>query len=64
MARLGADEVRKCASEGWVIPWFRLPAARVESMRAALDVLIASGKTSIAPGALGVAAEPNSPGDP
>jgi len=41
MARLSAVEVRQYESEGWVIPQFRLPAARVASMRAALDALIA-----------------------
>ncbi|SFN28988.1 phytanoyl-CoA dioxygenase family protein [Variovorax sp. OV329] len=41
MARLSADEVRQYESEGWVIPQFRLPPARVASMRAALDALIA-----------------------
>lgn len=41
MARLSSDEVRQYQSEGWVIPHFRLPAARVDSMRAALDELIA-----------------------
>lgn len=41
MARLSAEEVRHYETEGWVIPQFRLPAARVGSMRAALDALIA-----------------------
>lgn len=41
MARLSAEEVRQYETEGWVIPQFRLPAARVGSMRAALDALIA-----------------------
>jgi len=41
MARLSADEVRQYESQGWVIPQFRLPPARVASMRAALDALIA-----------------------
>jgi len=41
MARLSAVEVRQYESEGWVIPQFRLPPARVASMRAALDALIA-----------------------
>lgn len=40
MARLSADEVRHYAAEGYVIPRFRLPAARVTQMRDALDALI------------------------
>ncbi|MBS0455248.1 MAG: phytanoyl-CoA dioxygenase family protein [Proteobacteria bacterium] len=42
MARLSAEEIRKYESEGWVIPQFQLPPARVASMRAALDALIAN----------------------
>ena len=42
MARLSAEEVRHYQAQGWVIPGFRLPAARVASMRGALDALIAA----------------------
>jgi len=40
MARLLSAEVARYHAEGWVIPSFRLPEARVASMREALDELI------------------------
>lgn len=40
MARLSADEIAHYQAEGWLIPRFRLPAARAEAMRAALDELL------------------------
>jgi ectoine hydroxylase-related dioxygenase (phytanoyl-CoA dioxygenase family) len=40
MARLSAHEIAHYQAEGWVIPQFRLPAARVAQMREALDALI------------------------
>lgn len=41
MARLSAEEIARYGREGWVKPAWRLPAARVDTMRAALDDLIA-----------------------
>jgi hypothetical protein len=41
MARLQADEIEHYHREGWVIPRWRLPAARVHAMVQALDDLIA-----------------------
>jgi hypothetical protein len=41
MARLTAQELASHDGEGWVKPAFRLPAARVDAMRQALDELIA-----------------------
>lgn len=41
MARLSAEEIARYGREGWVKPAWRLPAARVDAMRAALDDLIA-----------------------
>jgi ectoine hydroxylase-related dioxygenase (phytanoyl-CoA dioxygenase family) len=41
MARLTAAEQDSYQREGWVVPQWRLPAARVDAMRAALDKLIA-----------------------
>ncbi|HET7836425.1 MAG TPA: phytanoyl-CoA dioxygenase family protein [Variovorax sp.] len=40
MAQLSAREIAQYQSEGWVIPQFRLPEARVATMREALDELI------------------------
>ncbi|RST51370.1 phytanoyl-CoA dioxygenase family protein [Variovorax sp. MHTC-1] len=40
MARLSAQEIAHYQAEGWVIPQFRLPPARVAQMREALDALI------------------------
>ena len=40
MARLHADEIAHYGTEGWVIPRFRLPDARVATMAAALDALL------------------------
>jgi len=40
MARLSAQEIAHYKAEGWVIPQFRLPAARTAEMREALDELI------------------------
>ncbi|RZL64714.1 MAG: phytanoyl-CoA dioxygenase family protein [Variovorax sp.] len=40
MAQLSAAEIRHYEAEGYVIPQFRLPAARVAQMRDALDALI------------------------
>jgi len=42
MAHLTEDEKTSYAREGWVVPRWRLPAARVDAMRAALDRLIAA----------------------
>ncbi len=41
MARLSTGEIERYREEGWVRPQYRLPAARTEAMRAALDDLIA-----------------------
>ncbi|MBT2299550.1 phytanoyl-CoA dioxygenase family protein [Variovorax paradoxus] len=40
MARLSAHEIAHYQAEGWVMPQFRLPPARVAQMREALDALI------------------------
>src|SRR3982751_332561 len=40
MARMSAQEIDHYQAEGWVIPQFRLPPERVETMREALDELI------------------------
>jgi hypothetical protein len=40
MAKLQADEIERYRAEGWVIPRFRLPAARVAAMVAALEALL------------------------
>jgi Phytanoyl-CoA dioxygenase (PhyH) len=40
MAQLSSDEVARYQSEGWVIPAYRLPAARVAAMAQALGELI------------------------
>jgi len=40
MARLHADEIERYRVDGWVIPRFRLPAARVAAMATALDALL------------------------
>ncbi len=40
MAQLTRDEIDHYQREGWVIPPFRLPAARMAAMRDALDELI------------------------
>ena len=40
MARLSAQEIAHYQAEGYVVPQFRLPAARVAQMRDALDALI------------------------
>jgi len=40
MARLSAAEIDRYHREGWLIPEFRLPAARGAEMREALDALI------------------------
>lgn len=40
MAQMSAREVEHYRDEGWVIPEFRLPPARVKAMRDALDALI------------------------
>jgi hypothetical protein len=40
MARLSAAEAEHYRREGWLVPQFRLPAARVARMREALDALI------------------------
>jgi ectoine hydroxylase-related dioxygenase (phytanoyl-CoA dioxygenase family) len=40
MAHLSAHEIAHYQAEGWVIPQFRLPPARVAQMREALDALI------------------------
>ncbi|MBL8837284.1 MAG: phytanoyl-CoA dioxygenase family protein [Alphaproteobacteria bacterium] len=41
MAHLSTAEQAQYQRDGWVIPQWRLPAARVDAMRAALDKLIA-----------------------
>ena len=41
MARLQADEIEHYRREGWVIPRWRLPTARVQAMAAALEDLLA-----------------------
>ena len=41
MAHLTADEREHYAHQGYVVPGWRLPQARVEAMRSALDRLIA-----------------------
>jgi hypothetical protein len=41
MARLQADEIEHYRREGWVIPRWQLPPARVQAMAAALDDLLA-----------------------
>ena len=41
MARLTPDEIETYTREGYVVPQWRLPAARVAQMRAALDELLA-----------------------
>ena len=41
MAHLQATEKQVYQREGWVVPQWRLPAPRVDAMRAALDRLIA-----------------------
>jgi ectoine hydroxylase-related dioxygenase (phytanoyl-CoA dioxygenase family) len=40
MATLHPDEIDHYRAEGWVIPSFRLPAARVSAMATALDTLL------------------------
>jgi ectoine hydroxylase-related dioxygenase (phytanoyl-CoA dioxygenase family) len=40
MAQLSPHEIARYHAEGWVIPQFRLPPARVAQMREALDALI------------------------
>jgi ectoine hydroxylase-related dioxygenase (phytanoyl-CoA dioxygenase family) len=40
MARLHDDEIARYRREGWVVPRFRLPAARVASMVDALETLL------------------------
>jgi len=40
MATLSSDEIERYRAEGWVVPNFRLPAARVSAMVDALDALI------------------------
>jgi len=40
MATLSPDEIERYRAEGWVVPNFRLPAARVTAMVDALDALI------------------------
>jgi ectoine hydroxylase-related dioxygenase (phytanoyl-CoA dioxygenase family) len=40
MARLQADEIAHYRSEGWVIPRYRLPQARIALMAAALETLL------------------------
>ncbi len=42
MAQLSSTEIAHYASEGWLIPQFRLPAAQTDAMRDALDALIAA----------------------
>ncbi|MBL8696905.1 MAG: phytanoyl-CoA dioxygenase family protein [Alphaproteobacteria bacterium] len=41
MAHLTVDERARYVRDGWVVPKWRLPAARVDAMRASLDRLIA-----------------------
>jgi len=40
VARLQADEIAHYRSEGWVIPRYRLPSARIALMAAALETLL------------------------
>ena len=40
MARLQDAEIAHYRSEGWVIPRYRLPAARIALMAAALETLL------------------------
>lgn len=40
MAKLHADEIDRYRADGWVIPRYRLPAARVAAMVIALDTLL------------------------
>lgn len=40
MAHLLSDEIERYQREGWVVPQWRLPEARVVTMRAALDELL------------------------
>ena len=40
MARLHDDEIARYRREGWVVPRFRLPPARVATMRDALETLM------------------------
>lgn len=40
IARLSVDEIERYHAEGWLIPRWRLPPARTEAMRAALDELL------------------------
>ncbi len=40
MSILGADEIERYRSEGWVVPRFRLPSEEAAEMRDALDDLI------------------------
>ena len=40
MPRLQPDEIRRYQREGWVVPQWRLPAAQVATMQAALDELL------------------------
>ena len=40
MAKLHADEIERYRAEGWVVPRFRLPAARVAAMAEALATLL------------------------
>ncbi len=40
MSILGADEIERYRSEGWVVPRFRLPSEEAAAMRDALDDLI------------------------
>ena len=42
MAQLHPDEIQHFRREGWVIPQFALPAEQVQTMRLALDELIAN----------------------
>lgn len=40
MAKLHTDEIERYTREGWVVPRWRLPAARVQAMAQALDELL------------------------
>ncbi len=40
MARLAPPEIARYQAEGWVVPHYRLPPARVEALRGTLDELI------------------------
>jgi Phytanoyl-CoA dioxygenase (PhyH) len=40
MTRLSADEIARYHAEGWLVPQWRLPAARTAAMREALDELL------------------------